>query len=460
MELRETGQMITDFTKGNVTKQLIWFASPLFLSNLLQVVYNMADMIIVGQAAGKTGLSAVAVGGDVSNFLTFVSIGFSNAAQVIIAQYIGAEQRERIGKFIGMTFTFLLSCAVVLSVVCIWLREPILRLMNTPESAWDQALAYTTVCSAGLVFIYGYNIVGAILRGMGDSKHPFLFISIAAIINVILDLAFVMGLDMGAMGAALATVISQGISFLISMVFLRWKRDQFGFQIQTRDFIYLDISMLVRLVRLGVPMALKTASVQFSKLFVNSWINGYGVEVSAVAGIANKFNNISNLISSSVNTAGSSMIGQNIGAERYERVPHIMKTAFGITLTCSVLMAGALLLFPEQVFGIFTNEADSAEVLAVAMEYLPSAILIFFASAVRAPTNALINGSGNYKINFVTAVLDGLVIRIGLAMLLGLTFHLEYVGFWIGSSLASFTPFFIGMVYYLTGKWKTRRYVL
>ncbi|MCD8009537.1 MAG: MATE family efflux transporter [Lachnospiraceae bacterium] len=457
MQTQEEKKMITDFTEGSVTKQLLVFAAPLFLSNLLQVVYNMADMVIVGQAMGKVGLSAVAVGGDVTNFLTFLAMGFSNAGQVIIAQLIGAEQRERLGRLIGTMFTFLISCALVLSVVCLLFRGGILGLMNTPESSWDQAMVYATVSMVGLVFIYGYNMVSAVLRGMGDSRHPFIFISAAAILNVVLDLLFVLQFQMGAMGAALATIMSQGISFLCCGIFLWYSRERLGFSMRRRDFLRLDGEMLGKLVKLGVPMAIKSASVQFSKLFVNSWINSYGVEVSAVAGVASKFNSISNLISNAVNTAGSSMVGQNIGARKYRRVPQIMRTAFVVTLTTSTVMTVAMLLFPRQIFGIFISEE---EVMAVAMEFLPVAILIFYGAACRAPMNTLLNGSGNYRINFVTAILDGIILRIGLSLLFGLALNMEYVGFWLGDALASFTPFWIGLVYYFSGTWKTRKYVI
>lgn len=450
-------KMIVDFTQGNVTKLLLTFAAPLFLSNLLQIVYNMVDMIIVGRYCGSIGLSGVAIGGDISNFLTFLAMGFSNAGQVIISQYIGAGEEEKVGKFIGTMFTFLLSCAFVISVVCLILRVPILRLMNTPAESWDATLAYAATCMTGLIFIYGYNIISAVLRGMGDSRHPFIFVSIAAVMNLVLDIIFVAFLDWGTFGAALATVISQTASFLCAAVFLYRNQDRLGFDIDRKCFTRMDREMLMTLVKLGIPMAIKNASVQFSKLFVNSWINSYGVVVSAVAGIANKFNSISNLFSNSVNTAGSSMVGQNIGAQNYKRVPKIMTVTFSVTIMIAVVMAAALLSMPEAIFGIFTQEID---VLAVCMEYLPIGVLVFFGSAFRAPMNTLINGSGNYRVNFAVAILDGIVLRIGLALVLGLVLGMGYLGFWLGDALASFTPFVIGLVYYFTGAWKTRKYVI
>lgn len=444
---------VSDFTTGRVTPQLYRFALPLFLSSLLQIVYNMVDMVIVGQVLGAEGLSAVSVGGDVSNFLTFIAMGFCSAGQVIISQYLGAKKTEQIGRFISTMFTSLMVCAITLSVICLGLREPILHLMNTPAESFAEALNYSAVCMAGMVFIYGYNIGSAVLRGLGDSKHPFIFISIAALMNVALDILFVIVLDMRAAGAALATVLSQGVSFLCCAVFIMRNKQKFNLTLDIRCFLHPDREMLSSLVKLGIPMAIKSASIQFSKLFVNSWINSYGVAVSAFAGIANKVNSISNLVSNSMNTAGSSMVGQNIGAERYNRVPKIMRSIFMTTATMATVMSLTVVLFPQQVFLLFTPDES---VLALVGDYLPIAVLIFFGSACRSPMNALINGSGNHRINFATAILDGIVLRIGLALLFGLALDMKHVGFWLGDALAGFTPMWIGFAFYFTGKWKRR----
>ncbi|MBO5461418.1 MAG: MATE family efflux transporter [Ruminococcus sp.] len=442
---------VKDFTKGNITKQLVIFACPLFLSNLLQVVYNMVDMIIVGRVLGKVGTSAVAVGGDVSMLLTFIAMGFSSAGQILIARYIGARQSDKIGKFIGTMSGFLIICALVISGIALGFQDVILRLMNTPVESYEGAASYSAVCMAGLIFIYGYNIVGAILRGMGDSKHPFIFIAIAAVLNVVLDVLFVIGIDMGPEGAALATVISQAVSFIACTAFLARNKEKFEIDMKLSDFICWDKDMLGELVRLGMPMAIKSASVQVSKLFVNSWINSYGVEVSAFAGIANKISSIANLISNAMNNAGSTMVGQNIAAGEFERVKKILLRLAAITLTIAAMISVGIILFPREIFGIFTTDLA---VLKITDYYIPIAVLLFFGSALRAVMNALINGSGNYKINFVTAILDGIILRIGLSVLFGLVFDMKHYGFWLGDALAGFTPFWIGLVFYFTGVWK------
>ena len=445
--------LISDFTKGNITKQLVVFSAPLFLSSLLQVVYNMVDMVIVGHQLGKVGLSAVAVGGDVSNFLTFISMGFANAGQVIISQYIGAGKHHKIGKFISTMFTFLMSCAVILSILCLVFRHPILKVMNTPAESFDQALAYSTICMGGSVFIYGYNIMSAVLRGLGDAKHPFVFICVSAILNIVLDVLFVIVMDAGAGGAALATVISQAVSFFSCCIFLYVKRRHLGFEITLKDFKSLDKAMLMSLIKLGVPMAIKSASVHISKLFVNSYINSFGVAVSAFAGIANKVNSIAILFSNSLNTAGSSMVGQNIGAGEYKRVTKIIGRIFVITLSIAVIMSAIVVAFPKQLFGLFT---DDVQVLDIALEYVPVAVVVFFAAAFRSAMNGLINGSGNYKVNFATAIFDGIIMRIGLSLLFGVAAGMGYFGFWLGDALAGFTPFFVGVVFYFSGKWKKK----
>jgi len=442
---------IKDFTKGSITPQLITFAWPLFLSNLLQVLYNMVDMVIVGNFLGKVGTSAVSVGGDIAALLTFVAMGFSNAGQVLIARFIGANQKEKLGKFVGTMTGFLFLAALIISVLALLFQDTLLSLMNTPEAALEGTVQYATICMIGLVFIYGYNIVSAVLRGMGDSKHPFIFIGIAAALNVILDVVFVIGMQMGVGGAALATVLSQAISFLSCAVFLFRKRDEFHLSFRVRDFFLWDREMLSELLKLGTPMAIKTASIQISKLFVNSWVNSYSVEVSAFAGIANKISSISNLVSAAMNTSGSTMVAQNLAADKFDRVKRILLSLAAITLSIALLISLALVCFPEAIFRIFTKDSD---VLAIGERYIPIAVLLFFGSAMRAIMNALINGSGNYKINFVTAILDGIVLRIGLSVLFGLVFGMKHYGFWLGDALAGFTPFWIGLVFYFTGLWK------
>lgn len=441
----------TDFTTGSVPRQLATFALPLYLSNVLQIVYNVTDMVIVGRVLGSVGLSAVAIGGDVTMFLNFFAMGFSGAGQVIVAQLLGARQSQKLGRFIGNMMGFLFAGGILFTVVCMIFRAEILQVMNTPAESFEEALAYATVTIGGLIFIYGYNAVSAIMRGLGDSKHPFIFISVAAILNVGLDVAFVIFLGMGARGAALATIISQGVSFISCVIFLYRHRTELGFEMTAADFVTADRELLWRLVKLGLPMAIRSASIQTSKMFVNSWINSYGVVVSAFAGVAQKISSVSMLLSNALTMSGASMVGQNIGARKFERVTEILKVMAVAMLSLATILSLAIWAFPTEIFGVFT---DDARVIAVGLEYLPIAVLMFFGSACRSPMTALINGSANYVANFLTALFDGIILRIGLAILFGLTLEMGYMGFWLGDALAGFTPLVVGLSLYFSGKWK------
>lgn len=449
---------IRDFTHGNVTRQLLVFAWPLFLSNLLQVVYNMVDMMVVGNVLGQVGTSAVSIGGEVSSLLTFVAIGFSSAGQVIIARFIGAGRRDTLARFVGTMCGFMMVWALILSVFGLTFQQQMLGMLNTPEAVWEGAVAYSAVCMTGLVFIVGYNMVSAILRGMGDGRHPLIFIAISACINLVLDIIFVAFWDMGPAGAAYATVISQGISFLVGALYLVRHAEEYALNIRMGQFFRWDGEMLSMLMKLGIPMAIKSAAVHISRIFVLAHINAYGVAVSAFSGIAHKLSMVSNLISNSMNAAGSTVVGQNIAAGEFGRTKQVLLRIIMITCTASAILSMAYTLFPEQIISLFTDEGDAA-VIALAAGYIPIAILMFFSSATRAVTNALINGSGNTRINFITAFLDGFIMRIGLAVLFGIMLEMGYFGLWLGDALAGYTPGIIGLGFYLSGRWKKGKMV-
>ncbi len=452
MASKSSDTLIRDLTQGSVTRLLLIFAFPLLCSNLLQTVYNMVDMIVIGQFVGREGLSAVSIGGDVLHFLTFLVMGFSNAGQVILSQYIGAGNRDRIRGTIGTMFTVTFISAVGLTIVCYLGLDAFLHAMNTPAECFDYARQYGLTCVLGLVFIYGYNLVSAILRGMGDSKHPFIFIAVATVVNLVLDLVFVAGLGMGPFGAALATVIGQGVSFLWAIFYLYRHKESFGFDFKPASF-KPDPEVLPKLIRLGLPMILQSAAINFSMLFVNSYINSYGVVASAVTGVGNKLGSITAVVTNALSTAGSSMVGQNLGAEKYHRVPKIIGVSMVIDLAFAALLSFLTICFPRTIFGLFNSDP---QVLDMSMTYIPVAVLLYVGFAMRSPFFALINGSGNAKLNLIVGLLDGVICRVGLAMLMGLAMGMGIMGFWLGNAFAGYMPFLIGGVYFLTGKWKRR----
>ena len=444
--------LIRDLTVGSVPGTLLRFAMPLFLSGLLQMVYNMVDMVVVGQFVGTHGLSAVSIGGEVLQLITFIAMGFSNAGQILISRYVGENNHDKVGKMVGTLFTLLLSIALVLMVVFFIFYGNILDWLNTPEEIWLYTSQYSLTCICGIIFIYGYNMVSAILRGMGDSKHPFQFIAIASVINIILDLVFVALLKMGPFGAALATVIGQAVSFLFALRLLYRNREQIHFDFKPKHFrMYKEVRG--QLISLGVPMVIQSAAVTFSMLFVNSYINSYGTVAVAVTGVARKLEQMLNVVSQAISSAGGAMISQALGARKTERVPKVVYSALWIVAIPASIMAVITLFHSEWLFGLFSS--DEA-VLTMALTYIPVAMVQYTGATLRPANFALINGSGNSKLNLTVALLDGIVARIGIALFLGVYLNWGIKGFWYGNALAGIVPFFIGGTYLLSGKWRER----
>ena len=441
--------IIRDLTNGSVPKTLLTFSLPLVLSGLLQMVYNMVDMIVVDRFAGTKGLSAVSIGGEVLMLITFVSMGFSNAGQILISRYVGENRKDRIGEMVGTLFTLLMSLAVVIMIAFLFLHDNVIDWLNTPDDIKVYTREYSVTCVYGVIFIYGYNLVSAILRGMGDSRHPFIFIAIASVINVVLDILFVGPMDMGPRGAALATVIGQAVSFLFALRLLYKNRAQIHFDFHPSHF-RISPRVIRPLMSLGIPMVIQSAAITFSMLFVNSFINQYGKEAVAVTGVARKLENMIGVVSQAISSAGGAMVSQALGARKTDRVPKI----FGHALWIVAIPAGIFALItgfhPEWLFGLFSSDPA---VLDLAVTYIPVAMIQYAGATLRPASFALINGSGHSGLNLSVALLDGVFCRIGLSLLLGVALGMGITGFWYGNALSGTVPFLIGFTYLLSGRW-------
>ncbi len=448
--------IIQDLTSGSIAKTLFRFSVPFVLSNLLQTIYSLVDMVVIGQWVGTNGLAAVSIGGELLSLTTFICMGFASAGQIIISQYVGSGDYRGLSKVVGNLCTVIAILAVALTALGVWNVQRLLSWLNTSESAWNQAAAYTIVCFWGTIFIYGYNVVSAILRGMGDSRHPLIFIAIASCTNLILDILFVVCLNLDTFGAALATVTGQTISFLCSVLFLLRKRGQLGFALRPDSF-RLEWKYTWTILRIGCPMALNYCAIVISVLLVQSYINAYGVVASAVNGIGTKLSNVMNVVSNAIHNASSSVIGQNFSAKKYERIRRTVWLGLLFCLLIAAVLSLILCLFPTRVFSLFDQDP---EVLALALTYVPIGVLGFFGHAIRAPFNGLMNGVGNARLTLCCGLLDSVVARVFLSIFMGVTLGMGIYGFWYGSMIAGYVTALIGIVYYASGFWKKRRSVI
>ena len=450
--MNQSKSMIRDYTSGPITRQLLIFAGPFMLSNLLQTAYNIVDMVIVGQFIGAAGLSAVGIGTDILHLYTFIATGFCNAGQVIISQYIGLKDRPSVSRIVGTMFTFVLGLSLLITLLGLAASDAWMRILNVPDAALAYCRSYVVCCTAGLFFMFGYAMISSILRGMGDSKRPMVFIAIASVLNVVLDLIFV-GAGMGTFGAALATVIAQGASFVFAVNYLWRHRSELGFDFAPANLIP-DRNQLLLLLKMGIPMMIQTCAISFSSLFVSSRINTFGVTASAVTSVGTKLSMVASVITMALSLAGATMVGQNFAAQKFDRVKKTLADSLLIGCAFASVLSIAIILWPEQLFSIFNNDPA---VLAMSHAYVLIAVMNFFGWACRGPSTALCNGMGFPALNFILGLFDGVIMRIGLCLLLGETFALGIRGYWIGSSAAGYAFFLVMFPYFLSGKWKNHK---
>ena len=448
------GKKLTkDFTQGSVAKQLFFFTLPFMASNAMQVLYSTIDMVIVGEYVGTPGLSAVAQSSQILNFATMVCLGFSNAGQVLISQALGAGKRKEMNNIIGTLFSLLMILALGLSAVFLCGRTHIMDLMNIPVESYAYATDYLVICGAGLIFTAGYNMVSAVLRGMGDSKRPFLFIGIASLVNLVLDILFTGIFGWEVAGAAWATIIGQAVSFLFSVVYLYRRKEEFGFDFKRESF-KISGHYTKMILTLGTPMAIQSGCINISMLFVNAMINNVGVVASATFGVGVRIDDIVNKISQGVQYAAMPMVSQNIAANQKERATKIVHWAWIFSGVLTVVFMLAYLLFGKQLFMAFSDDPLVHEMSGT---FVSAILWMFPALAVMRGSGAFIQGIGNAKFSMVLALLDGVVLRIGLSWLLGIALGWGFYGFVLGYGLAAYGNAIPGLIYFLSGVWKKRR---
>ncbi len=452
--MKPTGKTLAkDFTAGNVAKQMLLFAIPFMASNALQVFYSTIDMIIVGKYVGNPGLSAVSQSSQILNFATMICFGFSNAGQVLVSQALGAGKRKELNRIIGTLFSLIAVLAVVLTALILGIRVWIMDVMNIPEESYAYAMDYLVICGAGLFFTAGYNMVSAVLRGMGDSKRPFLFIGIASAVNLVLDILFTGILGWEVAGAAWATIIGQGASFLFSLFYLYRRKESFGFDFKLKSFaVSKQYSKLI--VSLGTPMAIQSGCINVSMLFVNSMINSLGVVESATFGAGVRIDDIINKISQGIQFAAVPMISQNIAAGQNRRAMKVVHWAWIYSGIFTVICMVAYIFFGEALFVAFSEDMVGNSLCRV---FISAILWMFPALAVMRGSSAFIQAIGNAKMSMVLALMDGVILRIGLSWLFGIYFNWGFYGFVLGYGLAAYGCAIPGMIYFLSGVWKKRK---
>ena len=305
-----------DFTTGKMLPKMIKFSLPLIFAIVLQALYGAVDLVIVGNYGNSASQAAVATGGHIMQTFTGIITGFTMGITVVIGRFIGAKEDKYIGKVVGNTVIIFTIIAVIITAVSIGLEGVFVRLLQVPEEAIDGCLKYMFICSIGFIFVVAYNVISGFFRGIGNSNLPLFFIAIACIVNIALDFLFVKGLHMDAIGAAIATVLAQAISVIISIITMYKKKDMFHI---SKDGFKLDNKIIKDIFKIGLPIALQDGLTNMSFLVIHSLINGMGISESAGIGIAERLFGILSIVPMSYLTVMATVVSQNDGAGLQKR---------------------------------------------------------------------------------------------------------------------------------------------
>ena len=447
-----------DFTKGPITKGMVLFSMPFLLSNILQALYGAVDMYVVGNYSSPDPdisaqvLAGVNIGSQITHLVAMMISGLTVSGTVMVGQYVGARKQKDASETVGTMFTLMIIAGLVLMALMMAWADPLLRLLNTPKDSFAHAKEYLMICLGGTLFIFGYNAIASIQRGLGDSVRPLVFVGVACLVNVALDLWLVKGLGMGAAGAAWATVIAQAVSLILSAWYL--SRNQFIFDFKLKSFKIVEEKMRL-MVRLGIPSSVQSIIVNISFLVMISVVNVIGGEnasyASAAVGVVGKFNSFAILPAVAMSSSVSAFAAQDIGARQYDRARKSLWVGIGIALSISVAVFAAVQLFPEPIIGLFTPQQD---VIGYGAEYMHTFSLDYLFVPVLFCFNGLIMGAGHTRFTLLSGSLSSLFLRIPVAVLLGKSLGLGLTGVGLAAPAASLVGLMLAGWFVFSGRWK------
>lgn len=441
-----------DLTQGSVFKQLVLFAIPFLISNLIQSAYGVADMMILGNFSGTNSISAVNTSSQIIVIITNLATGIGVGGTVMIGQYLGANKKYLINRAISTLLITLFGLGFILGVLTIIFMHPMLTGLKVPADAYAEAQSYLLISVLGVLFIYGYNALSAIMRGMGDSKTPLIFVIVAGVTNIILDFILVGAYHQGASGAAVATIVSQGLSMLLCIIYLKKNDFQFDFRLSS---FHMDKKMFATLIKVGIPSGVQHVFTNVSFLFLTAMINEFGgVAAGAAAGIVNKFNAFGLLPSVAVSSSVSAMISQSLGAKKPERVKKAMGYGFILCLSLCAIVFIIANVFPTQIYHLFGADAD---VLGIGVPYMHIFSFEYVFVGIIIATNAVFMATGNTWVAMVSNLITAFLVRMPVAYLLGRVMGYGVPGVAVAIPTATAVGAIIVVIYYFTGAWKKNR---
>lgn len=440
-----------DLSQGPPGKQIFTFALPMLLGNVFQQLYNIVDTIIIGRYIGTNALAAAGASFPVIFVLISLVIGITTGTTIIISQYYGAKDYEKVKRAIDTAFIFLFFGSLALTVLGLVLIGPIWKLLALPVHLVADATLYFNIFAIGLVLMFGYNGISAVLRGLGDSKTPLYFLIIATILNIFLDLLFVLVFKWGIAGVAIATVVAQGISFGLSVIYLN-KYHQL-IRVSYTGLVF-DRDIFRKSLRIGIPTGLQHTFVSLGMMALLRIVNGFGTNTIAAYTIAGRIDSFAAMPAMNFSMALSTFVGQNLGANKPERVRAGLRSTMLMTTVISLMVTLAAWLFGRDMMRVFTPDP---EVIEIGYEYLVIVSSFYVLFSGMFTINGVMRGAGDTLIPMFITLLSLWLFRIPASYFLSIEIGTN--GIWWGIPIAWFFGWLFSYIYYKTGKWRSKAVV-
>lgn len=446
-----------DMTQGKPWEKIVAFTIPLLIGNIAQQLYNTVDSIIVGKYVGDNALAAVGSAGPILNLLLVLFIGISVGSSIMVSQYFGAKERDELSSTVGCCITLTALASIVIMLLAPFVIRPMLELLNTPDTIIDWCTSYLRILFIGIAGVAYYNILGGILRGLGDSISALLYLLVATVLNIILDLWFVAGLDMGVAGVALATAIAQAVSALLCLWKLTRMKDIFDFRV--RYLIKMKPNHVINMVRLGLPSGLTQAIFSMAMVIVQSLTNSFGELFIAANVIVMRVDGFAMMPNFSFGTTMTTYAGQNVGANDYKRVSAGAKQGTWIAVGTSASITVLILLFGKHLMRIFTN---TSELVDLSMRLMFILAVGYVAMAVTQSLSGVMRGAGDTMTPMWISIITTVLIRVPVAY--GISWMTRTPELPNGRSECIFISLLLSWVlgavvtgyFYKKGKWKTK----
>lgn len=441
-----------DMTKGNEAKLIFNFALPMLIGNIFQQLYNTVDSIIVGRYVGKEALAAVGTSFPIIFLLVSLIMGITIGSTILISQYYGARDMKSVRKTIDTTYIFLLFASITITIVGLLSSSALLKLLKTPDEVFVHAKNYLNITFIGMIGMFGYNSVSSILRGLGDSKTPLRFLIISTIINIVLDIIFVVPLKMGVEGAAWATIIAQFCSFVFGVYHLNKNHEVFKIKFKNIKF---DKDIFKLTVKIGIPSGIQQVLFSFGMMAMQGLVNGFGANTMAGFNAATKVDSFASMPIMNFGAAISTFVGQNIGANKPERIKRGYNSTLIMTVGLSVATSIIINVFGVQLVSLFNTEP---EVIKEGTAYIARVSSFYVLLAIMFISNGVMRGAGDTIFPMISSLLSMLIIRVPIAYFLAWKLKSSN-GIWWSIPAGWLVGVIVTQIYYHTGRWKKKAVV-